>query len=71
MESTLLSKMEEHDQLDAQFQAEHEEEVRALRQQKQQLARQIEEIKTHYQQLINEQDKQVYIYIIIIRVRFL
>ena len=55
-----MSKMEEHDQLDAQFQAEHEEEVRALRQQKQQLARQIEEIKTHYQQLINEQDKQVY-----------
>lgn len=60
LESTLLSKMEEHDQLDAQFQAEHEEEVRALRQQKQQLARQIEEIKTHYQQLINEQDKQVH-----------
>lgn len=60
LESTLLSKMEEHDQLDAQFQAEHEEEVRALRQQKQQLARQIEEIKTQYQQLINEQDKQVH-----------
>jgi uncharacterized protein involved in exopolysaccharide biosynthesis len=54
--------MEEHDQLDAQFQAEHEEEVKALRQQKQQLARQIEEIKTHYQQLINEQDKQVCIF---------
>lgn len=60
LESTLLSKMEEHDQLDAQFQAEHEEEVKALRQQKQQLARQIEEIKTHYQQLVNEQDKQVH-----------
>ena len=51
--------MKEHDQLDAQFQAEHEEEVRALRQQKQQLVRQIDEIKSHYQQLINEQEKQV------------
>ena len=52
--------MEEHDQLDAQFQAEHEEEVRALRQQKHQLARQLEELKSHYQQSINEQDNQVY-----------
>ena len=60
LESTLLNKIEEHDQLDAQFQAEHEEEVRALRQQKQQLARQIEEIKTHYEQLMNNQDKQVH-----------
>ena len=61
MESTLLSKMKEHDQLDAQFQAEHEEEVRALRQQKQQLVRQMEELRSHYSQSINEQEKQVYI----------
>lgn len=59
MESTLLSKMHEHDLLDAQFQAEHEEEVRALRQQKQMLVRQLEELKSHYQQAINEHEKQV------------
>lgn len=60
LEATLLHKMKEHDQLDAQFQAEHEEEVRALRQQKQQLIRQIEELKSHYQQLLNEHEKQVH-----------
>ena len=54
-----MSKINEHDQLDAQFQAEHEEEVKALRQQKQVLVRQLEEIKSHYQQALNDQEKQV------------
>lgn len=52
-------KIKEHDQLDAQFELEHEEEVKALRQQKDQLQRQIEEMKVNYHEVLTEQEEQV------------
>ena len=59
LEETLRLKQEEYEQAESQFHAEHEEEVRALRQQKQHILRQNEELKSHYQQLLDDQDKQV------------
>ncbi len=52
-------KMEEYDLLESQFTAEHEEEVRALRQQKQHLMKQMEELKEHYQNIYDDQEQQV------------
>ena len=55
----MTRKIAEHDQLKAQKQTEYEEEVKALHQQKQQLARQLEDAKMgHYQQTM-EQDQHV------------
>ena len=51
--------MADYEQQETQFHAEHEEEVRALYQQKQHLVRQFEEMNGHYQQLLEEQDQQV------------
>ena len=55
----MTRKIAEHDQLEAQIQTEHDEEVKALHQQKQQLARQLEDTKKHYHQLAKEQDQHV------------
>ena len=52
-------RQEEYDQAETQFQAEHEEEVRALRQQKRHVLKQKDDLKKHYQQLLTDQDKQV------------
>lgn len=59
MEATLNRKMAEHEELETQIQTEHDEEVKALYQQKQQLARQLEEAKMSYYQSIDEQDQRV------------
>lgn len=59
MEALLEHKLEEHEILEAQFTAEHEEEVRALRQQKQHLMEQLDESKVHYENIIESQDEQV------------
>ncbi len=59
MESTLRQKMVEHEQVEAQIQTEHDEEVQALHQQKQQLIRQLEDSKLRYNQSIKEQDQHV------------
>ena len=59
LENTLAAKMEEHELLESQFTMEHEEEVRALRQQKQQLMQQLEESKGHYQNILDDQEQQV------------
>ncbi len=52
-------KIEEHEILEAQFTSEHEEEVRALRQQKQQLIDQLSESKEHFENILESQDEQV------------
>ena len=54
----MSSKIADYDQQEQQFHAEHEEEVRALQQQKWQLQRQLEDLKGHYQQAVG-QDQQV------------
>ena len=59
MEATMTQKIAEHDQLEAQIQTEHEEEVKALHQQKQQLARQLDDAKMRYHKLSKEQDQHV------------
>ena len=59
LEATLAEKLEEHDVFESQFTAEHEEEVRALRQQKQHLMQQLEEAKEHYQTILDDQEQQV------------
>ncbi len=59
MESTLRCQMVEHEQVEAQIQTEHDEEVQALHQQKQQLVRQLEDTKLRYSQSIKEQDQHV------------
>ncbi len=59
LEKTLVEKIQEHDQQELQFHTEHEEEVMALHQQKQQLAKQMDELKKHYHKLLNDQDNQV------------
>ncbi len=59
LEVTLAEKMEEHELFETQFTAEHEEEVRALRQQKQHLMKQLEEVKEHYQTILDDQEQQV------------
>jgi len=55
LKETMSSKMADYEQQEMQFHAEHEEEVRALRQQ---LVKQFEEMNRHYQQLLGEQDQQ-------------
>lgn len=62
LEATLTDKIEEHEHLEAQFTAEHEEEVRALRQQKQHLMKQLEDAKEHYENILDNQEQQVYSY---------
>lgn len=59
MEATINRKIAEHEQVEAQIQTEHDEEVQALHQQKQQLARQLDDIKLCYSQSLKEQDKHV------------
>lgn len=59
MEATLHKKMEEHEELESQIQTEHEEEVKALYQQKQQLVRQLEDAKMSYYRNFSEQDQRV------------
>jgi phage regulator Rha-like protein len=56
--------MEEHELQEAQFTAEHEEEVRALRQQKHLLMKQLEEVQQHYQNILEDQGDQVGIILI-------
>ena len=51
--------MEEHEELESQIQTEHEEEVKALYQQKQQLVRQLEDAKMSYYRNFSEQDQRV------------
>ena len=63
LEKTLVEKIQEHDQQELQFHTEHEEEVRALYQQKQQLVKQMDDLKKHYHRLLNDQDNQVSIWI--------
>ena len=63
LEKTLVDKIQEHDQQELQFHTEHEEEVRALYQQKQLLAKQMDDLKKHYHRLLNDQDNQVSIWI--------
>ena len=58
LKETMSSKIADFDQQEQQFHAEHEEEVRALQQQKWQLQRQLEDLKGHYQQVVG-QDQQV------------
>lgn len=55
----MVVKIEEHDLLEAQITAEHEEEVRALRQQKQHLMEQLDDLKEHYQNILDDQEQQV------------
>lgn len=45
--------------MEAQFTAEHEEEVRALRQQKRHVMKQLEELQQHYQNILDDQEQQV------------
>lgn len=59
MEATLTRRTAEHEQVEAQIQTEHDEEVQALHQQKQQLVRQLEDTKLRYTQSIKEQDQHV------------
>ena len=59
LESTLAGKMEECELLETQITAEHEEEVRALRQQKQQLIQQLDELKENYQNILDDQEQEV------------
>lgn len=59
LEAVLAKKMEEHEVLEAQFTTEHEEEVRALRQQKRQLMQKLEEVQQHYQNILDNQEDQV------------
>ena len=55
----LAKRMEEHDEMEAQLLVEHEEEVRALHQQKQQLLFQMDDLRNHCQQILDEHNKQV------------
>lgn len=55
----MAEKIEEHELLEAQFTTEHEEEVRALRQQKQHLMKQLEESKEHYENILDNQEQEV------------
>ena len=59
LEATLAEKLEEHELFETQFTAEHEEEVRALRQQKQHLMKQLEEVREQYQTILDDQEQQV------------
>lgn len=59
LETTLAERIEEHELMEAQFTAEHEEEVRALRQQKHHLMTQLEECQQHYQNILEDQEQQV------------
>ena len=59
LEAVLAGKIEEHEQLESQFTAEHEEEVRALRQQKRHLMKQLEEVQQHFQNILDDQEEQV------------
>lgn len=59
LEAMLAGKIEEHEHLETQFTAEHEEEVRALRQQKQHLMKQLEEVQQHFQNVLDDQEEQV------------
>lgn len=60
LEATLAEKVEEHEVFESQFTAEHEEEVRALRQQKQQLMKQLDEVREQYQTILDDQEQQVW-----------
>ena len=59
LEDTLAGKIEEHDIFEAQFTAEHEEEVSALRQQKAHVVKQLEELREHCQNVLDNQDQEV------------
>lgn len=62
LEAILAGKIEEHEVMEAQFTAEHEEEVRALRQQKHHLMNQLEECQQHFQNILDDQEQQVCMY---------
>ena len=59
LESLLEMKIREHEAQEVQFTAEHEEEVRALRQQKQQLMEKLDESKEHFENILESQDEEV------------
>lgn len=59
LEASLEEKQREYEQQETQWQTEHDEEVRALRQRNNQLQRQLEDIGIQYQEFITEQEKQV------------
>ena len=59
MEATLADKIEEHEVFEAQFTTEHEEEVRALRQQKQCLVKELKDLKDHYESIFDNQEQEV------------
>lgn len=59
LEATLAGNIEEHELLEGQFTAEHEEEVRALRQQKQHLIKKLEDVEEQYQTILDDQEQQV------------
>ena len=59
LEAVLAGKIEEHELLETQFTTEHEEEVRALRQQKRHIMKKLEEVQEHYQNVLDGQEQQV------------
>jgi len=59
LESLLDLRLEEHEAQETQFTAEHEEEVRALRQQKQLLMEKLDESKEHLENILESQDEEV------------
>ena len=48
---------------ESQWQMEHEEEVRALRQRNSQLLQMLEDTRSHYQEYIAEQEREVELYV--------
>ena len=67
MAERVSRRMEEHDEMEAELQMEHEEEVRALQQQNQQLRMKLENLQDHYHELFTEQERRVGLHNIIIR----
>lgn len=63
LEASLEQKLREYEQQETQWQTEHEEEVRALRQRNSQLQGQLEDISIQYQEFIAEQEKQVLVFL--------
>lgn len=59
LEASLELKQREYEQQETQWQIEHDEEVRALRQRNSQMQRQLEDIRIQYQEFITEQEQQV------------
>lgn len=59
LEDTLAGKIEEHELLESQFTAEHEEEVSALRQQKTHIMKQLEELRENCQNVLDNQEQEV------------